>query len=87
MIQIPISQRISRPTSLQIREARELAQLTQSEAAMLVSPANSAPYRTWQGYEVDEGSKEHRDIPLSTWELFLLLTGQHPSLKLIVKKK
>lgn len=32
------------------------------------------------------GLPDHRAIPLPTWELFLLLTEQHPTLKLTKKR-
>lgn len=77
-----ITERITQPTPGQVRAARLAAGLTQVQAAILVSPASKKPYRTWQGYESPIGSKDHRAIPLATWELFLLLTNQHPALKL-----
>ena len=58
------------------------AGLTQTEAAELISPAQIKPYRSWQGYETAEGQKDGRAIPLAVWELFLLLTNQHPTLVL-----
>lgn len=76
-----ITGRVTAPTPEQIRQARKAAQLTQAQAAQLVSPAQCQPYRTWQGYEVALGAKGHRAIPLATWELFLLLTDQHPTLQ------
>lgn len=78
----PILERVSAPTSEQVRQARVAAGLTQTQAAQLTSPAQVKPYATWQGYEVDETNPRHRAIPLATWELFLLLTGQHSSLVL-----
>lgn len=75
---------ISHPTSKQVRQARLAANLTQSKAAALMG---SACYRTWQGYEVQEGSDQHRKIPMSTWELFLLRTGQHPTHTLRLKNE
>ena len=79
---IPITERISQPTPEQVRTARDRARLTQAQAAQLISPAQIKPYRSWQCYEVSEGQKGGRAIPLAVWELFLLLTEQHPSLKL-----
>ncbi len=78
----PISERVQQPTPQEIRSARKAAGLTQVQAAALVSPAQGkSSYRAWQIYEVDAGKPDHRTIPLPTWELFLLLTHQHPTLK------
>ena len=80
---IPIVARIAQPTPENVRQARKHANLKQAEAAQLVSSAQGQPYRTWQGYEVALGKKNHRAIPLATWELFLLLTDQHPTHKMV----
>lgn len=82
----PIIERVSQPTPEEVRQTRENASLTQSQAAELVSPAKLAAYKTWAGYETPEEHRNHRSIPLATWELFLLLTNQHPSLKLSIKR-
>ena len=83
----PINERISSPTPQDVREARAAAGLTQAQAAALVSPAKGkSSYRAWQVYEVEVGQPDHRAIPLPTWELFLLLTGQHPTMKLTKKR-
>ena len=83
----PINERISSPTPQDVREARAAAGLTQAQAAALVSPAKGkSSYRAWQVYEVEVGQPDHRTIPLPTWELFLLLTGQHPTMKLTKKR-
>jgi len=83
----PISERVQQPTPQEIRSARKAAGLTQVQAAALVSPAQGkSSYRAWQIYEVDAGKPDHRAIPLPTWELFLLLTGQHQTLKLTQKR-
>jgi hypothetical protein len=79
----PIAQRISAPTPEEVRQARERAGLTQTEAALLVSSATAKPHRTWQNYEAPQSSRDHRPIRLATWELFLLLTHQHPSQVLV----
>lgn len=78
----PITERIYQPTPEEVRAARDKVGLTQTQAAQLISPAQITPYRSWQCYEVAEGQKGGRVIPLAVWELFLLLTDQHPSLKL-----
>lgn len=78
-----ISERLHQPTSAEVRQARERAKLTQTDAAKLVSPSKTKPYRTWQNYEIEAGQKGHRAIPLATWELFLLLTDQHPTHRMV----
>lgn len=78
----PIAHRVKAPSPESIKAAREAAGLNQAEAAILVGSATKRPERTWQGYEAPISSKGHRNIPLASWELFLLLTDQHPKLKL-----
>ncbi len=74
----PIGKRITQPTPEEVRAARKAAGLTQGEAGELISPALVKPYRNWQSYEVRSGGAGARAIPLASWELFLLLTNQHP---------
>lgn len=79
----PISQRIDPPAPAEVRAARLAAGLTQAAAALLVADvAVERAERTWQNYEAEPGKSHHRTIPLATWELFLILTGQHPVLSL-----
>ncbi|MEI6068707.1 MAG: hypothetical protein WCP96_15300 [Methylococcaceae bacterium] len=85
MLAKPIIQRINQPSPDDVRLIRESLNLTQSKAAELVSSAKKAGYKTWAGYETPIGQTNHRVIPLAIWELFLLHTGQHPTLKLIKK--
>ena len=59
------------PTSKQIRSAREKAGLTQTEAAGLVY----STLRTWQNWEADSLSPEHRSMHPAIYELFLIKTG------------
>ena len=83
----PISERIAPPAPQDVRATRKAAGLTQAQAAALVSPAQGkSAYRAWQVYEVEAGQPDHRAIPLPTWELFLMLTGQHPTMKLTKKR-
>ena len=82
----PIAQRLQAPSRQEIITARQNAGLTQQEAGELVSSAISSARRTWQNYEADPDSTSHREIPLGLWELFLLLTDQHSSLKISLKK-
>jgi len=55
--------------------AREKSGMTQTEAAELVHTT----IRSWQQWEAEEGSNDHRRIPGSAWELFLIKTGQKKS--------
>jgi len=77
-----ITKRIAQPSPDEIRAARKRVKLNQTQAAGLVSPASAAGYKTWAGYEQPAGTRNHRTIPLAVWELFLLLTNQHPSMRL-----
>ena len=82
-----ISLRITQPSPIEIKAARVNAGLTQTEAARLVSSAKSKVVNTWQGYESDASLDGYRSIPLASWELFLLLTDQHPRWSLSTKRK
>lgn len=66
------------PSPQDVSRARKLAGLNQTEAAQLVSDGGVKSYRTWQRYEAEVGRADHRPIPSALWELFLLLTDQHP---------
>lgn len=78
-----ITDRVTQPTPEEVREARERVGFTQGKAAELVSAAKKAGYKTWGAYELSVDNPNHRDIPLASWELFLLLTGQHPSIRVV----
>jgi len=58
------------PTPEQIKQARESAGLTQTQAAELIYKG----LRTWQGWESANGSSGHRNMDPAFWELFLLKT-------------
>ena len=58
------------PEPSRIREVRAEAALTQSDAAALVF----STLRSWQMWEAGD-----RRMPPSTWELFLLKSGRHPT--------
>jgi hypothetical protein len=81
-----ISARITAPTPEQVRDARKAAKLTMAAAGLLVSATTGRGDRAWQPYEIPFGKNGHRTIPLAVWELFLLLTNQHPTLKVVSKK-
>jgi len=57
---------ITKPSPNQIKAARERAELSQQEAGYMVHVG----IRTWQRWEYGE-----RGMPLATWELFLIKTG------------
>jgi DNA-binding XRE family transcriptional regulator len=59
---------LKQPTPGQVRQLRELAQLTQTAAAELV---HASSWRTWWNWEAAADSAEAREIPLAAWELFL----------------
>lgn len=79
----PIAERVTLPSPDEVRAARENAGLSQDAAGKLVSTSNQ-PRRTWDKWE-SSNQTNAREIPLPTWELFLLLTGQHPYMALIEK--
>lgn len=54
------------PTPAQVRRAREDAGLTLEQAAALVYTT----WRSWQNWEADRDSAEHRRMHAATWELF-----------------
>ena len=55
------------PTPEQIKNARLLCGLTQTQAAQMIH----VDMTTWQRYEYG-----NRKIPPASWELFLIKTGQ-----------
>ncbi len=61
------------PSSVEVVQARAKAGLTQTEAGKVVA----ITLRSWQMYEAGD-----RNMPDNTFELFLLKTNQHPTLKL-----
>lgn len=67
------------PSSTVIRIARAAAGLTQAQAAALV---HLGAQPRWAEYE-----RGDRPIELARWELFLLLTNQHPTLAVRVKSQ
>lgn len=76
---------LSSPTPAAIRQARDNAGLSQAQAAKLISAACTSPYRTWQSYEAPAHTANHRSMPLASWEMFLLLTEQHPHFRLTAR--
>lgn len=84
----PVSSRITQPSPKEIRAARKAAGLTQAQATTLVSEAQgTSAYRVWQAWETPVSQGNHRPIPLLVWEMFLLLTEQHPTLNLTRKRR
>lgn len=80
-LQEKISLRVPAPTPEDVRAARKRAGLNQAEAAELVGVAEKEPRKTWASYELPRDSANARTISRATWELFLMLTGQHPHLR------
>lgn len=54
------------PSPREIRAARELARLTQTQAGALVHTS----CRSWQQWEAEQGTKDHRAMHPAFWELF-----------------
>ena len=54
------------PSPSEVRAVRELAGLTQTQAGALVHPT----CRTWQHWEAEQGTKDHRAMHPAFWELF-----------------
>lgn len=54
------------PSPREVRAARELAGLTQTQAGALVHTS----CRTWQQWEAEQGTKDHRAMHPAFWELF-----------------
>jgi hypothetical protein len=59
---------MKQPTPKQIAKARTDAGLTQAQAAEMI---HAGAYQRWSEYE-----RGLHEMPLATWELFLLKTGQ-----------
>jgi hypothetical protein len=78
-----VREKLPQPAPEEVRAARKVSGLSQTGASQLVSDAGTKGYRTWQRYEAPLGSTEHRHIPNGIWELFLLLTDQHPTLRAV----
>ena len=77
-----ISKRVSSPSPAEIKRCRLQAGLSQMRAAKIISSVAPGSYKTWSGYEQNEGTVNHRKMPLAAWEIFLLMTNQHPTLEL-----
>ena len=78
-----LAERIAQPTPQEVRAARFKAGLNQTQAAQLISTALAKPYHSWHPYELPLGTKYARPIPLAVWELFVLMTDQHPMFSLM----
>jgi hypothetical protein len=81
----PITDRIAKPTPEDVRAARESAGMTPDQAGEQVSGAK-LPRRTWEKWEKPTETDNYREIPLATWELFLLMTDQHPTLRVTKRR-
>lgn len=80
VIVTPIADRVSRPDPETIRNCRISVGLTQEQAALMIK--ETGHYQVWCGYEAPTKSQRHHKISLAEWELFLLLTNNHPTFKL-----
>lgn len=80
IISSKFEERLPIPTPADIKKARLNAGLTQTQAAEMTT--NYGRYHTWRSYEIDKNEKGHCEINLAVWELFLLLTRQHPTMHL-----
>lgn len=67
---------IQPPTAGQVTAVRQAAGLTQAKSAHLIHVA----IRTWKQYEAGD-----RTPHVALWELFLLKSGQHPTLAITEK--
>lgn len=77
---------LPQPTPDEVKAARKAAGLTQTQAAQMIGQAGAKGYRTWQRFEYPVENTDHRAIQPRLWELFLLLTDQHPTLKLVRRR-
>lgn len=64
---------LPQPTPENIRRARDGADLTQADAAELVHLGSA---KRWSEYE-----RGAQAIDVARWELFLIKTGQHPTIE------
>lgn len=78
-----ITERVQRPAPDEIRMLRTKCGLTQEQAAMMLK--ESGHYQAWCSHEAREDLMRHHKISLAEWELFLLLTGEHPLYRLVPK--
>ena len=67
------------PTPAQVRAARDAAGHTQEQAAALVGLSGGI---RWAEYERDRDSPTARRIDPARWQLYLLMTDQHPDWRL-----
>lgn len=65
------------PTAEQVRAARKAAGLTQAAAADLCCRTE----RSWQDAELGK-----RQLDGAAWEMFLLMTDQHPHYRLVKRR-
>ncbi len=77
------------PTGEQLKAARLAAGLNQAQAAELMGYSlqtgsrGGLQSRTWQALE---SSTDERNMQGPVFAMFLLLTGQHPTLQLVAKE-
>ena len=66
--------RSANPSPDAVIAAREAVGHSQTAAALTID----ATLRTWQGWEAPKGTTNHRRMPPAAWNLYQLMTHQHP---------
>lgn len=70
---------LRKPTPEDIIELTKKHNLTRAQAAGLISVS----VNTWHNWTAKVDTKDHRQMPLTAWELFLLKIDEHPTYKLV----
>ncbi len=71
------------PTPRQVLAARQAAGHTQAQAAALVGLSGGI---RWAEYERDQDTASSRRIDPTRWQLYLLMTDQHPEYRLAKRR-
>ena len=71
-------QRMNKPTKGQVIAARAASGLSGQKASELIGQES----RAWRKYEAGDS-----EMHPASWELFLLKTHQHPTLKLVAQQQ
>lgn len=72
------------PTPAQVLAARQAAGHTQAQAAALVGLSGAI---RWAEYERDQDVASSRRIDPTRWQLYLLMTDQHPEYRLAKRRR
>ena len=78
-----IATRLRQPSPQEIQDTRLRLGLTPDEAGRLITH-RPKPGQIWRRYEP---SRRPRTMPLASWELFLLVTGQHPTHQMSLRSR